>query len=295
MKNFWKYALIVVMGSGIGAVAVGLDAGSHFVPQRAWLRAVNRWPSVRDLTLPVARTLNLLEPTWVEAEPGVKLLLDPKDYVSRDILIYGAWQPTVWAAVADALPEGGVLLDVGAHIGYDTLRGSVKVGPTGKVIAFEPNPNTLVLLRGNIAASKATNVIVQPIACTDQEQMLTLFDSTKTGNSGASSLSLANADEPEIGDLPSYSVRGRRIDDVVRELGLTRVDVIKIDIEGAETLAIRGARETLTRFHPKLVTEVVEHHLKNMNSSVAELTALMAELGYTHKPVDDTDWEWTPK
>jgi hypothetical protein len=91
-------------------------------------------------------------------------------------------------------------------------------------------------------------------------------------------------------------VRGRRIDDVVPELGLTRVDVVKIDVEGAEVLVLRGARETLMRFHPKLVMEVLPDHLANLNTSVEELLSLLNELGYgPGKRVDKTDWEFTAK
>src|SRR5262245_8800349 len=59
----------------------------------------------------------LLKPTRIEVEPGISLLLDPRDLVAIDILRGGAWQPEVWDSVAARLGEGAVLLDVGAHIG----------------------------------------------------------------------------------------------------------------------------------------------------------------------------------
>jgi FkbM family methyltransferase len=78
-------------------------------------------------------------------------------------------------AISEGLPDGGVFLDVGAHIGYFSLQSAVRVGSGGLVVAFEPNPRTVKLLRDNIAASHAANVVIQPIACTDAEQMVTLF------------------------------------------------------------------------------------------------------------------------
>ena len=236
------------------------------------------------------------KPVRVEVERGVSLRLDPTDFVAREILTQNVWQPEVWQSISDGLSAGSVFLDVGAHIGYDTLKASVKVGPSGKVVSFEPNPSTLKELHANIAASHAINVTVEPIACTDKDQALTLYDSTSEGNSGASSLSLANADEARKGTLPSYTVKGRPLDEVVRELGLSRLDVIKVDVEGAEYLVLRGARETLQRFHPKLVMEVVPLQLANMNATVEQLHALLKELGYGRgKQLDDTDWEWTVK
>ena len=292
LKTHLKYLLVLIVGTAVGTLTLGLDANYRFIPQRFLLRTSYLLGGTLGFRLPGLDEARL-PPVRVETEPGINLLLTPSDLVARRILVIGDWQPEVWRALSNGLSEGSVFLDVGAHIGYDTLKGSRKVGPAGKVIAFEPNPRTLEILRGNIAASHATNVVVQPIACTDKDETITLFDSTMEANSGASSLSLQTADSQRKGTLPSYQVRGRPIDDVVRELGLVRVDVIKMDVEGAETMVVRGARQTLLRFHPRVVTEVVAEHLKNLNSSVDELTALMAELGYTqHRPVDDTDWEW---
>lgn len=292
----------------LGALAViaGLSALQLFdrgrvVTVRSYVRAERAWakyfpvsagkPLLRRVEPLLFRT-GVLRPVRVEVEPGVSLLLDPEDDISRTILVSlaGRWEPEVWAAISSGLSEGSVMFDVGAHVGYDTLKASVRVGDKGRVVAFEPNPNTVTMLRSNIAASGAHNVIVEPIACTDAEQMLTLFDATPGGNSGSSSLSQRNA-----GTISRpYVVRGRRIDDVVAELGLTRVDVFKADVEGAELLVLRGAAQTLNRFHPKLILEVVPRQLANMNTSVAELESFIKALGYSSaRAVDYKNREWT--
>ena len=295
MKTFWKYFFIILAGCAIGLVIMSLDSRGRIIPQRLLLESEILWQKAMGRG-GTALGKTALRPVRVEVQHGVSLLLDPGDFVGRQILMGGDWQPEVWQSISAGLSAGAVFLDVGAHIGYDTLKASVKVGEGGKVIAFEPNPRTLEQLRANIAASHAANVIVEPIACTDSEQTLTLYDSTSEGNSGASSLSLANADETARGGLPSYAVRGRPIDHVIAELGLQRVDVIKVDVEGAEYLVLRGLRETLRRFHPKVVMEVVPAQLANMNATVEDVVSLMNELGYgPHKQVDDTDWEWTVK
>jgi FkbM family methyltransferase len=228
----------------------------------------------------------------VEVEPGVSLWLDPADAISRTILISraGKWEPEVWQAISSGLPDGGVFFDVGAHIGYDSLKAATVVGETGRVVAFEPNPNTITQLRSNVAASGARNVVVQPIACTDRETTLTLFDSSPGGNSGSTSLSRENAGPV----TRAYRVRGRPIDDVVKELGLRRLDVLKADVEGAELIVLRGATETLRQFHPKLILEVVPRQLANMGTSVEELEAFIRSLGYLEsKAVDYKNREYT--
>ena len=295
MKTLAKYLVIAILGCSIALALTSLDALGRFVPQRFWLRSVLLWRKATG-QIPPALEKTRLRPVRVEVERGVSLLLDPGDYVAREILTSGVWQPEVWRSISGGLSAGAVFLDVGAHIGYDTLKAGMKVGPSGKVISFEPNPRTLEQLRANIAASHVSNILVEPIACTDSEQMLTLYDATPEGNSGASSLSLANADESNKGTLPSYTVRGRPIDHVVAELGLARVDVIKVDVEGAEYLVLRGLRDTLRRFHPRIIMEVDPSQLANMHATVENITSLMNELGYgPHRQVDENDWEWTPK
>lgn len=241
---------------------------------------------------PLLFRLGVLGPVRVEIEPGVSMLLDPSDDVSRTTLISltNSWEPEVWDAISSGLSEGAVFFDVGAYIGYDSLRASVRVGPTGRVVAFEPNPPALLVLRANIAASRTSNVIIEPIACTDTPQTLTLFDSTPGGNGGSSSLSRTNAGS----STRSYIVQGRPIDDVVAELGFKRLDVVKVDVEGAELLVVRGAAETLKRFHPKLILEVVPRQLANMGTSLEELEAFVRSLGYNStRPVDYKNREWT--
>jgi FkbM family methyltransferase len=296
MRIFGKYFVIVLAGCVLAAVATSLDARGRFIPQRLFLRAMGVWDKATGQTLPSLEKTRALKPIRVEVERGVNLLLDPGDLVARTLLATGAWQPEVWQSISAGLSAGAVFLDVGAHIGYDTLKASVTVGEGGKAIAFEPNPRTLEQLRANIVASHAANVIVEPIACSDSEQMLTLYDATAEGNSGGSSLSLANADQLQKGNLPSYAVRGRPIDHVVAELGLQRVDVVKVDVEGAEYLVLRGLQETLRRFHPKVVMELVPDQLANMHATVEDIVSLMTELGYgPRRQVDETDWEWTAK
>ncbi len=272
----------------------GLIVRTYVRSERLWERDCPIVPAkqaIRQLE-PFLSRIGVLQAVRIEVDPGVSLLLDPAEDIARTILVsrQGKWEPEVWAAISSGLSDGAVFFDVGAHIGYDSLKAARLVGENGRVVAFEPNPNTLTLLRSNIEASLARNVIVQPIACTDSEQTLTLFDSTPGGNSGSSSLAKANAG----GLTRPYTVRGRPIDDVVSELGVTRVDVVKADVEGAELLVLRGAAQTLRRFHPKLILEVVPRQLENMNASVESLETFIKALGYGDpQRVDYKNKQWT--
>jgi FkbM family methyltransferase len=279
---------------GIGVVlAAGVFLWSP-LGVREFFRLERRWNSLQSAE-PVLRQIGLLHPVRVQVERGFSLLLDPRDLVPVTILRTRQWQPEVWNSVSPVLSEGSVFFDVGAHIGYFSMKAAVQVGKSGRVVAFEPNPEILKQLRDNVEANHFQNVIVEAIACTDREQMLTLY-AAPIANTGASSLAKQNA-EISANQAPlSYTVRGRPIDDVVRELALKRVDAIKIDVEGAEVIVLRGAINTLRQFHPKLTVEVVPRQLAGFQTTADDLRGLLENAGYNlSRPLnpEETDWEWS--
>ena len=232
-------------------------------------------------------------PVWFQVEPGVTMSLDPYDYASSSILWSCEWEPKTWHALEQDLPGGGTFVDVGAHIGWYSLKAAKAVGPKGRVIAVEPNHETLLRLRDNIRASGASTVIiVAPVACSDSETTLNFYAAPRA-NTGESSLSLANASQQGT-VAASYQVRARRVDDIVREAGVARVDAVKIDVEGAEFLVLKGAVETLDRCRPVVAVELNDHHLKSMGSSVEEVMAFMRAHGYAPTQDLEQNTEFVP-
>jgi FkbM family methyltransferase len=219
--------------------------------------------------------------------------LDPYDLISREILTTGKWEPRTWHAVQPHVPAGGTFVDIGAHIGWYSLNAAKAVGPNGRVIAIEPDQDTLRKLRDNIRASGAGRVIVVvPVACYDSETTLPFYSAPRA-NTGESSLSLANASQ--AGPVAaSYQVRARRLDDILREAGVTRVDVVKIDVEGAEFRVLKGAVETLGRYRPYISVELLENGLESMGSSVHEVRAFLRSHGYRPEQVTESNVEFAP-
>lgn len=298
--------LVLLAIAGLGLVFARTNPSAT---ARAYFRAegalIEHWPEkwgraalesfIVQKAVPAMRRSGILVPARIEVQPGVSFLLDPGDLIGVTILRSGEWQAEVWDSLSPSLSEGAVFLDVGAHIGYFSIKAAPKVGRTGHVLAFEPNPETLRVLRDNVTANHAGNIIVEPIACTDREQNITLYASAGF-NTGMSSLSRENADITYKEAPRAYSVRGRPIDDVVRDRNLTRVDAVKIDVEGAEVSVLRGAVETLKRFHPKLVIEIVPEQLAGFKTTPEDVIAIIRSAGYNHsRPLNSaaSDWEWT--
>ena len=140
--------------------------------------------------------------------------------------------------------EGDVVLDCGANVGVYT-RQALDAGAK-LVVAIEPAPNNIECLRRNFAAEIAGGrVILYPKGVWDKDDSLTLH--VDPDNSAAASFFWHEEGWTSVLEVPLTT-----IDKLVRELSLERVDFIKMDIEGAETRAITGGRETLARHRPRL-------------------------------------------
>ena len=148
-------------------------------------------------------------------------------------------------AIKRSIGPGSVCFDVGAHIGYYSLLLSKLVGPTGRVISFEPMPYTNSFLRRNLQNNNIRNVTVEQAAVGVSNGSVRM-GSPSDGRLGQSSIS----------DSGSTEVRCTTIDLEVARLGLDRLDFIKMDVEGFELQALTGASRTIHRFRPKIMFEV---------------------------------------
>lgn len=234
-------------------------------------------------------SLGVMKPVVVQTQPGMTMELDSRDLVTQAILVNGIWEPRITAIVSGALQKGNVFIDVGAHVGYYSLLASQRVGSTGKVIAIEPNPPTLDRLRRNIHLNGASNIVVEPVACTDVGRTLRFFQADLE-NTGGSSLASQNARGAK-----QISVAGVPLDKIVESLGLSHVDFVKIDVEGAEMQVLGGMTNILAKYRPKIVIELKADLLANMGTSLDAALALFHKNGYTLQERDGVDdYFWLP-
>lgn len=163
------------------------------------------------------------------------------------------------------LVEGAAFVDVGASLGDYSLVASRLVGPRGKVIAFEPDPVNCRWLRKSIERNGLTNVELYQEALSDVEGEASFFLSGVSGWHTLKKGQLA-AEKGEI------KVRTRPLDDV----DLPRLDVMKIDVEGAELEVLEGARRHLRRFRPLLFVDL--HPM--MGADVPAVVRFLRDAGY---------------
>jgi FkbM family methyltransferase len=207
----------------------------------------------------------------IRTSDGFLMRLDLRDWVDQHIFAVGHYEPDVVAVVKTALLPGGCAIDVGANVGYFSLLFAHLVGPTGRALSFEPQPSAFERLAANIALNPSLAVKVHRVAASDERGFLDFYCGPPD-HSGVASI----RDHGQSGDR--LAVATTPIDDV---LDADRpVNLLKIDVEGAEMKVVAGARRTIERWRPDVIVEVSESFLRQMGSSGAELCDVFFGRGY---------------
>ena len=155
------------------------------------------------------------------------------------------YEPHLTKFVCEYLKPGMTFVDVGANIGYYSMLASHLIGETGKVFAFEPNSDNCRLLLLSIAKNHCTNIELHPIGLSDKRGFA--YFSTHFGSNGG----LFSSSEEVLLSGGCSVIPTVRLDD----FALNKIDMIKIDVEGAEGLVIKGAQQMIKRDRPIVTSE----------------------------------------
>jgi FkbM family methyltransferase len=174
-----------------------------------------------------------------------RIYCDPRDLIQKMILHFGVWEPDVSRAIEATLGPGDVFVDVGANIGYDSLLASKIVGPSGRVVAIEPSPPTFALLLQNLAANDAGNVRPVRLAVAPEPGTVNLYG-MPIWNIGATT-TLASR-----GGALVAAVEAMPLDMLLTAEELSRIRLIKMDIEGAEGPIMQRVLKDLSLYPPTM-------------------------------------------
>jgi FkbM family methyltransferase len=172
--------------------------------------------------------------TFIErAHFGASFAGDTADVIQRCIYYFGRWEPHVEAVIAQCLSSGDTFIDVGANIGYFTLLAATLVGETGKVIALEASARTFERLSENVRLNSRTPTVrLVHAAVADHIGTITLH-AGPDDNSGMASLLRAEG-------FGSEQVEARPLGALLTEQEIQSSRLMKIDVEGAEEMVVRG-------------------------------------------------------
>jgi FkbM family methyltransferase len=191
---------------------------------------------------------------WSQLENGsVVAGYNREGHGGRGVYLHRDWIEPELAALQHFLKPGFVFVDIGANVGVYTLKAAREVGESGVVISAEAFIETACRLQNNIRANRYRNVRVRNV-CVGGETKPTLL---YLNNGKPNSYGLLQTNHAE-----SVSVMSVSLDDLCRWEGLTRLDYLKIDAEGAESAILLGGAGVLARFRPIIQVETTKNKSK---------------------------------
>lgn len=191
------------------------------------------------------------------------------------LLFCGGFENKETKFLQQTLKPGSIFFDIGANGGFYTVVAAKKVGVTGHVYAFEPGQSELKILRHNIAINHLTNVTIVECAVGNKSGKAQLAISSD----GAMN-SLAKTNHPQQCIEHWQSVEIIKLDDFCQKYSITKVDFIKIDVEGAEKLVFEGARNIFLSDHEiKIMFEASDLNASGFGYSVKEFLEKIMDLG----------------
>jgi FkbM family methyltransferase len=256
------------------------DAEGLRAPEGLTLRAIDDWARYyggegrslpeRVRAVRYARFDRVKAMPWLE---DLKVQIHPNDDLSRALYISGLYEPSTLLTLRRLLHRGGRFIDVGANAGLFAMIASRWVGPRGHVDAFEPSEREFGRLVQHVELNGLRNVFARRLAIGK--------------DSGTAQLRVApfpNAGHNTLGSSFAYQdVQTERIETVevttldtfTRTEGMTRLDVVKMDIEGSEHAALLGATRVLHDLRPALIVEVSRAALDRCGSSPEQVLQLL--------------------
>jgi len=230
----------------------------------------------------VVRPYLLWRPLEIEARArfGARFAGSFPDTVHGYMYFFGVWEPSITEIYRAALRPGDVVIDIGANVGTHALLAASLVGDAGEVHAIEASPWIHARLRHNLLANGCTRVITYNMAATDTPGPVSVFlhDDTNLGGT-----TIMPSEAARTGAAREAVVEGRPLTEIVPRRALLAARLIKIDVEGAEWLVLRGMADILPflRADCEILLELNPTAIEQSGGSLEGLLAIFAAAGFS--------------
>lgn len=193
-----------------------------------------------------------------DLDDDLKILVNLSEHIGSKIFWSGSYSQNELAILGSYLAKDDVFIDIGANIGLFTLLAAKKLSE-GQVYSFEPVSTVFENLFNNVSANGFTHrCSLFKFGLSDSKSVMKIYLPNQLDDHGTFNEGMATLFGEKEGWGTEETVSLITLDSFVQQQELKRIDFVKIDIEGAELMALRGARQTLKTFRPKLLLEVNE-------------------------------------
>jgi FkbM family methyltransferase len=199
----------------------------------------------------------------------------PEEHIQRQVFWYGVYERNYVQTWQSFVEQQSIVVDIGANIGYYSLITALKaIG--GRIYAFEPDPGNFERLTTNIALNKISNIIPVPLALSNEAGSRSLYISGKE-NRGMSSFH--HPSQYFSGHIKS--IKTFRLDQWWKLYGKGKISLVKMDIEGAELLALEGMKSILELYRPVVFVEISKPLLQQFGKMPSDIFDLFAPFQYS--------------
>jgi FkbM family methyltransferase len=207
----------------------------------------------------------------------LRLRLNLGNELSRAIFVDGCYDANEFVFLEAIFEPGMHFMDVGAHEGLYTMFAARCVGDNGQVWSFEPSSRERAALTRNVKRNRLDNVSILPIALAEADGNGEL-KIANSGRSGHNTLGDPVWEGVRVSEVEAVHLRS--LDSIAAEKQLSRLDVVKIDAEGAEMRIIQGGSRVLREFRPSLLFEAQESSLRQQGGSLDGLMTAVSRHNY---------------
>ncbi len=182
---------------------------------------------------------------------GINVLVPDNDWVYEQNVVAGldSYEPWVCDAIKRNLHSGSVFIDIGANAGVHTMVASQIVGSDGLVYAVDASLENCRTIQSNIRRYNANNVVIVPVALSDS----TTIENISLDSTGSNKVVRPDSEAQQATAFNFERILCGRLDDLLPPL--SRLDLIKIDVEGREQSVLRGAHKLISDYKPKIIAE----------------------------------------
>lgn len=225
------------------------------------------------------------DPLIARIDKDLKARVWPGDVIGKSLYVSGLFERQEVQFIKHVLQPGMIFFDIGANMGFYSLIAAKRLGESGKIHSFEPNPRMFEELKYNIDLNGFSNVKLNCLALADRTRVARL-SRYERGKEVYCSLSDRNFPGADI--IGYDDVRVETLYNYVKKMGINRIDLIKMDVEGAELMVLQGALSLLESGVPRMIIfELAQINVAGFGYHCEEVLDLLRSFGYTIYKLDN--------
>ena len=214
---------------------------------------------------------------------GIRYVIDDRFAMDMHIVAHGIYDDWIAQELSCLIPKEGVVIDVGANVGHLSLPFAMLHVPAGRVFAVEPDERNYNKLLANIAANHIDNIAAFRVAFQEDPTTVetTFFVASQRGLFGVENTGVSSLHKDDDETIATVAVPATTLDRFLTEHNITRLDFLKLDVEGAEHRVLCGGLTSIRTYRPCILYEyshLLEKKFDNTNSRQAFY--LLQSLGY---------------